>query len=124
MATCNSNTLDLTPRLIKVCPFSVQAPPWLRFQSPSDIERQIRILVLYVSKPNYVSSPHSPHSLKASYCTQHVLACIHAHILTCTRSHTRFIMPFLPPNIDFTNSDALEIVRSVDPQLVDDRLPH
>ena len=116
MGTCNSNTLDLTPRLIKVCPFSVQAPPWLRFLSLSDIEWQIRSLVLYIFKSNYVSSPHSPHSLKASYCTPHVHACIHAHILTRTRSHTCVILPFLPPNIDLTKSDALEIVRFVNPQ--------
>jgi dynamin 1-like protein len=43
-------------------------------------------------------------------------ACIHAHILTRTRSYTRVILPFLTLNIDLTNSAALEIARPVDPQ--------
>ena len=43
-------------------------------------------------------------------------ACIHAPILTRTRSHTRVILHFLPPNIDFTNSNAHEIARPVNLQ--------
>ena len=124
MGTCNSNTLGLIPRLIKVCPFYVQARgPWLRFLSLSDTEKKIRNLVLYISKPNYVSSPHSPHSLKASY---PIHTCMHAytHTYAYSLSHSRLSA------VSTTKHRFHELGRPRDRAarrptgLVVDRLPH
>ena len=97
--------------------------PWLRFLSLSDTEKKIRNLVLYISKPNYVSSPHSPHSLKASY---PIHTCMHAytHTYAYSLSHSRLSA------VSTTKHRFHELGRPRDRAarrptgLVVDRLPH
>lgn len=70
---------------------------------PTDIERQIRALVLdYISKPNWC-----------------VGACLSARQETAALTHSSslsVILAISPANVDLANSDALKIARTVDPQ--------